>query len=129
MLSPADMLIIGAVALIAFGPDQLPKVARRAGQVMRDVQNTSQGFIREMERAADDVDMTHGAPSVHDSHPYGRISEPTPAPEPFAHDGPARMTGCKKRRQPLPTVFADMKFDHGAYAGRSILSIRTSAKR
>ncbi|GAC1620275.1 MAG: hypothetical protein NVS4B5_12090 [Vulcanimicrobiaceae bacterium] len=91
MLSPADMLIIGAVALIAFGPDQLPKVARRAGQVMRDVQNTSQGFIREMERAADDVDMTHGAPSVHDSHPYGRISEPTPAPEPFAHDGPARI--------------------------------------
>jgi hypothetical protein len=49
------MLIIGAVALIAFGPDQLPKVARRAGQVMRDVQNTSQSFIREMERAADDT--------------------------------------------------------------------------
>ncbi len=54
MLSPADMLIIGAVALIAFGPDQLPKVARKAGQVIRDVQNTSQSFIREMERAADE---------------------------------------------------------------------------
>jgi Sec-independent protein translocase protein TatA len=48
------MLIIGAVALIAFGPDQLPKVARKAGQVIRDVQNTSQSFIREMERAADE---------------------------------------------------------------------------
>jgi Sec-independent protein translocase protein TatA len=48
------MLIIGAVALIAFGPDQLPKVARKAGQAMRDVQNTSQSFIREMERAADE---------------------------------------------------------------------------
>ena len=48
------MIIIGAVALIAFGPDQLPKVARKAGQAIRDVQNTSQSFIREMERAADE---------------------------------------------------------------------------
>ncbi len=50
------MLIIGAAALIFFGPDQLPKVAKRAGQVVRDVQNTSQSFIREMEKAADDVE-------------------------------------------------------------------------
>jgi len=49
-------LLIGAAALIFFGPDQLPKVAKRAGQVVRDVQNTSQSFIREMERAADDVE-------------------------------------------------------------------------
>lgn len=79
MLSPADMLIIGAVALIAFGPDQLPKVARRAGQVLRDVQNTSQGFIREMERAADDLDE----PPVPPTPAYGRIEEPRPAPDPF----------------------------------------------
>jgi len=51
------MLIIGAAALIFFGPDQLPKVARRAGQVVRDVQNTSQSFIREMERAADEAEF------------------------------------------------------------------------
>jgi len=54
LLSPADMLIIGAAALLFFGPDQLPKVAKRAGQVVREVQNTSQAFIREMERAADE---------------------------------------------------------------------------
>lgn len=54
MLSIPDMAIIGVVALMVFGPDQLPKVARRAGQIVRDVQNTSQSFIREMERAADD---------------------------------------------------------------------------
>ena len=53
------MLIIGAAALIFFGPDQLPKVARRAGQVMRDVQNTSQSFVREMERAADFPESHH----------------------------------------------------------------------
>ncbi len=50
------MLILGAAALLFFGPDQLPKVARQAGRVVRDVQSTSQSFIREMERAADDHD-------------------------------------------------------------------------
>jgi Sec-independent protein translocase protein TatA len=58
------MLIIGAVALIAFGPDQLPKVARKAGQAIRDVQNTSQSFIREMERAADEQERQTWEPPV-----------------------------------------------------------------
>jgi Sec-independent protein translocase protein TatA len=58
------MLIIGAVALIAFGPDQLPKVARKAGQTIRDVQNTSQSFIREMERAADEQERQEWQPPV-----------------------------------------------------------------
>lgn len=54
MLSASDIAILGAVALLVFGPEQLPKVARKFGTVMRDVQNTSQQFIREMERAADE---------------------------------------------------------------------------
>jgi Sec-independent protein translocase protein TatA len=88
------MLIIGAVALIAFGPDQLPKVARRAGQVMRDVQNTSQSFIREMERAADEPaphapwtppptpPETHeaeAAPAAPGSPPAANDAEPHPS--------------------------------------------------
>ena len=56
MLSIPDMAMLGAAALLLFGPEQLPKVARKAGSVMRDIQNTSQSFIREMERAADDHD-------------------------------------------------------------------------
>lgn len=59
MLSIPDMAILGAAALLFFGPEQLPKVARKAGLFMRDVQNTSQTFIREMERAADEGAGTH----------------------------------------------------------------------
>jgi TatA/E family protein of Tat protein translocase len=62
LLSPADMLIIGAAALLFFGPDQLPKVAKRAGQAMREVQNTSQAFIREIERAAEEPDRERDLP-------------------------------------------------------------------
>ena len=86
LLSPADMIVIGAVALLFFGPDQLPKVARNAGKVIRDVQATSQSFIREMERAADEPehDMTRGSwagPPVAE-----RYVDPAPPATPFAAD-------------------------------------------
>jgi len=72
------MLIIGAAALLFFGPDQLPKVAKRAGQVVREVQNTSQSFIREMERAADEAERAVD----HFSEPSGPPGPPVPEPPP-----------------------------------------------
>lgn len=56
MLSPLDMIVIGGAALLFFGPDQLPGVARKVGGVVRELQATSQSFIREMERAADEAE-------------------------------------------------------------------------
>jgi TatA/E family protein of Tat protein translocase len=53
MFSVPDILVVSVLALMLFGPDRLPKVMRQAGKFMRDVQNTSQSFISEMERAAD----------------------------------------------------------------------------
>jgi Sec-independent protein translocase protein TatA len=98
MFSIADMAVAGAVALLLFGPDQLPKVARRAGQLVRDVQNTSQSFIREMERAADasDIDVQPADPSPPST--TGALTASTlpmaPAyhetPEPAAHELVAR---------------------------------------
>ncbi len=73
------MAVAGAVALLLFGPDQLPKVARRAGQMIRDVQNTSQSFIREMERAADEPTVSAAS--------YAGATEPA-VPGPLAA-GPA----------------------------------------
>jgi Sec-independent protein translocase protein TatA len=78
------VLIIGAAALIFFGPDQLPKVARRVGRVVRDVQMTSQAFVREMERAADEADFAeHRAASpseVRAAPPDGNEAEPSAEP-------------------------------------------------
>ncbi|MDQ6924765.1 MAG: twin-arginine translocase TatA/TatE family subunit [Candidatus Eremiobacteraeota bacterium] len=77
------MAILGAAALLFFGPEQLPRIARKAGNVMREVQNTSASFIRELERAADIED-------VKDAKPYEPPAyEPPPdesAYEPAAYD-------------------------------------------
>ena len=72
MLSITEMALLGVGALLLFGPEQLPVVMKKAGRVMRDVQNTSQGFIREMERAADEVQAPIYEPPAH----------PQPPPEP-----------------------------------------------
>jgi Sec-independent protein translocase protein TatA len=47
------MAILGVLALLVFGEQKLPGIMRQAGRIMREVQNTSQSFVREMERAAD----------------------------------------------------------------------------
>ena len=70
MLSLPDMAILGAAALLLFGPEQLPKVVRKVGAFTREIQNTSQSFIREMERAAEPE------PSAHD--PYAHTYDPAP---------------------------------------------------
>jgi Sec-independent protein translocase protein TatA len=60
MLSVTEIAILGVGALLLFGPDRLPGIMRKAGHVMRDVQNTSQSFIREMETA--DEHEANGGP-------------------------------------------------------------------
>jgi sec-independent protein translocase protein TatA len=82
MLSIPDMALLGAAALIFFGPEQLPKVARKVGLLVRDVQNTSQTFIREMERAADEPEPGH---DVSRAHLLDEVPHPYAPPEP-AHD-------------------------------------------
>jgi len=62
MFSVPDIMVVSVLALLLFGPDQLPKIMRQAGRVMREVQNTSQSFIAEMERAAD-VDEAKVSPA------------------------------------------------------------------
>ena len=100
--------ILGAVALLVFGPEQLPRVARKAGNVMREIQNTSQSFIREMERAADLHEAEEARakepppyePSPYDPLPHETLAHddaptvafpaidgPAPAPEPPAGNG------------------------------------------
>ena len=74
MLSFPDMAILGVLALLVFGEDRLPGIMRQAGRVMREVQNTSHSFIREMERAAD-------------------VNEPGPAPK--HEDPPAAATDAE----------------------------------
>lgn len=64
MFSVPDIMVVSVLALLLFGPDQLPKMMRQAGRIMREVQNTSHSFIAEMERAADVSDARSMPPPM-----------------------------------------------------------------
>ncbi len=75
MLSPSDTIIVFVVALLLFGPEHLPKVARQLGDAMRQVQNTTSTFMAEMDRAA--AAAEHPTQSTWSPPP----DEPVPVPE------------------------------------------------
>lgn len=70
------MAILGVLALLVFGEERLPGIMRQAGRIMRDMQNTSHSFIREMERAADVNEPP--APAPHDDEPGAGIADGEP---------------------------------------------------
>jgi len=64
VFSIPDIAVVSVLALLLFGPDQLPKMMRQAGRLMREVQSTSHSFIAEMERAADVSDARSMPPPM-----------------------------------------------------------------
>ena len=77
MFSIPDIAVVSVLALLLFGPDQLPKMMRQAGRLMREVQNTSHSFIAEMERAAD---LAEAAPPVPPVPTHSPDDATTPSP-------------------------------------------------
>jgi TatA/E family protein of Tat protein translocase len=102
MFSVPDILVLGVVGLLLFGPDRLPKVMRQAGRFMREVQNTSQSFVAEMERAADAHERPAAVP---------------PWREPELHDrgeeSPAQQDAAPEDQPQLPLGEAATDLDSG----------------
>ncbi len=76
MLSPSDTIIIFAAALLLFGPEHLPRIAKQLGEAMRHVQNTTHTFMQEMDRAAAAAEVKTAPPVVPERLPDTGMSEP-----------------------------------------------------
>jgi Sec-independent protein translocase protein TatA len=97
------MALLGAAALLFFGPDQLPRVVRKVGQFTREVQNTSQSFLREMERAAEIHETPPASNGVVPVEPYPAESyEAFPIDE--AEFATAEAPAVEKLAQPRPAL-------------------------
>jgi len=58
-LDPAKLLVIGVVALMVLGPDQLPKLARTAGSLWHDFQGLRARLDEHVHDAFPDLPATH----------------------------------------------------------------------
>ena len=86
MLSIPHLIIIFIVALVVFGPEKLPELARNLGKVMAefrratgDLRSTFEGHMRDLEREADTRRI--GGPTPGSSATAGTI---TAVPSPVA---------------------------------------------
>jgi Sec-independent protein translocase protein TatA len=78
-ISGAELMVVLLAALVILGPDRLPVVARKAGQVMGELRKVSAGFEAEMRSAM-----------------YEQPSQPAPRPvvDDQATLGPATTDGA-----------------------------------
>ena len=51
---PAEMLVIGVFALLVFGPQRLPEIARSIGKAIREFKKVSGDFNRELQIGFDE---------------------------------------------------------------------------
>ena len=84
MLSIPHLIIIFVVALVVFGPEKLPELARNIGKVMGDfkrasgdLRSTLEGHLRDLERDADQRRIGGGTPS-----PTSAVAEVTAVTQP-----------------------------------------------
>ena len=71
MLSIPHIIVIFVVALVVFGPEKLPELARNLGKVMAEfrrhtteLRSTFEGHLRDLEREADSRKIGGASPAV-----------------------------------------------------------------
>lgn len=103
MLSVPHIIVIFIVALVVFGPEKLPELARNLGKVMAefrrhtsDLRSTFEGHLRDLEREADSRKIAGPqpvrsvpSPAAHPSTAAESIAPvPNPAPGTVPSDPP-----------------------------------------
>ena len=85
-----EMLIIGVIALLVFGPGKLPELGRKVGKLMREFRHASDEFRSTVET---NLQLNEPEPAIQPPAP-GLVSEPAigeaaaaPATEPAAEHG------------------------------------------
>jgi TatA/E family protein of Tat protein translocase len=87
MLSVPHLIIIFLVALVVFGPEKLPELARNFGKIMSefrratgDLRSTFEEHMRDLEREADDRRIGDGrSPSPKQIESFASVADSTPA--------------------------------------------------
>jgi sec-independent protein translocase protein TatB len=117
MLSIPHLIVIFIVALVVFGPEKIPELARNLGKIMAefrrvtgDLRSTFEGHLRDLEREADTrrIAATTPAPAAAPAVPAEAATpaaDPSPAPGTVRSNPPnAAAVGDKPEPKPEASV-------------------------
>ncbi|MBM2810150.1 MAG: putative twin-arginine translocation protein, TatA/E family [Chloroflexi bacterium] len=81
-MGPLELGLIMALALIVFGPDKLPEIARQVGRTVGEIRRISSEVTSEFQRSIrDDASIGQRPPVTHQPpNPQPRIAPPASAP-------------------------------------------------
>src|SRR5436190_2929889 len=98
-MGPAELLLVLALALIVFGPDKLPDIARQLGRVVAEFRRISSDVTREIQRSIEDDPPTSGPRIVRQAPPSGPAPV-QPAVTPFTFSAPAESGAPRTNGDP-----------------------------
>lgn len=105
-IGPAELFLIGVVALLVFGPKKLPEIGRSLGKTLKSFQEASREFEselkREMDRAEAPASTSMTATIEPPAQPALTSSEPaTPVTPAEAEPAPAAKTNAVDSVDPV----------------------------
>jgi Tat protein translocase TatB subunit len=68
-IGPAEMLMVAVIALIAFGPQRLPEIARTVGKTLAELKRQASDLRSEFESGMDDDPPEDEKPAPEDEKP------------------------------------------------------------
>jgi sec-independent protein translocase protein TatA len=84
-LGPAEILVILVIALLVFGPNKMPEIARQVGRGMREFRRVQQHLSTELRDVVSEFDGSSDAAPTDDSPPP---SDPVPTLPPKFETAP-----------------------------------------
>ena len=97
-LSLPKLLVLAVIALVVFGPDELPKVAAQAGRALRDLRQIAESAMNDLreglgpELADFEIEDLNAKRFVH-KHPSGDLTADQAAQQQPAANGTSRTPG------------------------------------
>jgi len=97
-VGPLEILFVGIIALIVFGPQKLPEIARTVGRAMNELRRMASEVRSEFEMGLDDVedepDDQPETPTATTEAPKAAPEAATPPTEPSEPHDPAPDEGA-----------------------------------
>jgi len=90
---PQELLVIAVVALLVFGPDKLPELARNLAKLVARFRSATQGSLAEFKRAAEVQELDREIRSLTRELQETKRSVTRPLTDAFSDAGTARRPG------------------------------------